>query len=144
MKITVVILLCLSAVAVLSCSTPSSEVETWRGLVVAPEQFCNPAEARYDQYPPLNELWGGGEIRDGVLATQGRYSPYTGEYFSSRFIGRIDSIIDFYEAIDSGLCDASQQLRFMFLRDNSNLTLASSSTDDEKGDKDAAEMATRI
>ena len=139
MKITIVILLCLSAVAILSCGESSSEAATWRGLIVAPEQSCGSAEARQDQYPPLSNLGSGGEIRDGVLATQGRYSPYTGEYFSSRFIGRIDSIIDFYEAIDSGLCDAPQQLLFMFLRDSSNFTLASSSTDDEKGDKDAAE-----
>ena len=52
MKITITILLCVSTVAILACgspsSTPSSEVETWRGLVVAPEQYCDSPEEKYN------------------------------------------------------------------------------------------------
>ena len=138
MKITVVILLCLSAVAVLSCSTPSSEVETWRGLVVAPEQSCNSAEEQYNFVNLWRSSLSNPNLKDDVIATNGLYNPYTGEYLShtSSFP---DHILDIYEALRSGLCDASTGTLGTFGRDISNLTLVGLGAVDQNLGKDAAE-----
>ena len=93
--------------------------ETWRGLMVAPEQRCAPYDRR-DYYSYSQSL----EPR--IVKTLGRiYSPYTGQVFTDLKQTHIDHIVAMSEAHDSGLCEAPDLTRRAFAADLLNLTLTS-------------------
>ena len=92
--------------------------DTWNGLVIAPENRCSPYDRKHYPYPQSVEL-------DIIASMQGRiYGPYTGRYFSNRRQTDIEHIVAVSEAHDSGLCNASANLRRQFAADLLNLTLA--------------------
>ena len=92
--------------------------ETWRGLVIAPEDRCAPYDRDEYRYSQSVEA----EI---VAAMGGRiYGPYTGRYFLSARSTDIEHIVAVSEAHDSGLCAAGPDLRRRFASDLLNLTLA--------------------
>lgn len=66
------------AVALAFLAALPVSAETWRGLVVAPEQRCAPYDR--DQYPHPQSL-----ERRIIEMLGGRiYGPYTGRHFASR------------------------------------------------------------
>ena len=105
------------ALLLLGAVVPAS-AETWRGLVVAPEHRCAPYNKDHYPYRQSVEL-------DIIERLGGRiYGPYTGTYFSSRRHTDIEHIVARSEAHDSGLCDATAEVKAAFARDVLNLTLA--------------------
>ena len=113
--------------------------QTWRGLIVAPEDRC----ARYDrsEYPYSQSV----ETR--IIADMGGqvYGPYTGHYFSSRRETDIEHMVATSEAHDSGLCTAGKATKRQFASDLLNLTLASPSVNrHQKSGKDAGEWMPAI
>ena len=92
--------------------------ETWRGLVIAPEDRCAPYdrdEYRYSQ-----------SVEAKIVAAMGGriYGPYTGRHFSSTSRTDIEHIVAVSEGHDSGLCAADSSVRHRFASDLLNLTLA--------------------
>ena len=107
--------------------------QTWRGLVVAPEQRCSPYRSDDYSYPQSVEA-------SIVRELGGIYSPYTGERFASTRQTDIEHMVARSEAHDSGLCRATPATRRAFARDLLNLTLASPGLNrGAKGARDAAE-----
>ncbi len=97
---------------------PSVSAETWRGLVVEPEQRCSHYRSSDYSYPP--------SVEPRIVAELGKiYSPYTGQCFSSIRQTDIEHIVARSEAHDSGLCRADAAARKKFSSDLLNLTLAS-------------------
>ena len=97
---------------------PSLAAETWRGLVVEPEQRCTPYRSRDYSYPQ--------SVEPRIVAELGKiYSPYTGQCFDSIRQTDIEHIVARSEAHDSGLCRADIATRKRFSSDLLNLTLAS-------------------
>ena len=91
--------------------------ETWRGLVVEPEDRCSPYRSNDYSYPP--------SVEPRIVAELGKiYSPYTGQCFSSMRQTDIEHIVARSEAHDSGLCRADIATRKRFSSDLLNLTLA--------------------
>ena len=89
-------------------AAPALAADTWRGLVVAPEDRCSAYSKRGD-YPYPQSV----EARI-VAGLGGRiYGPYTGRTFSSTRQTDIEHIVATSEAHDSGLCaaDAAAPLR---------------------------------
>lgn len=99
---------------------PSTAQQTWRGLVVEPENRCSPYD-KSKQYPYPQS------VEDEIVAQMSGYvyGPYTGRYFSSDTQTDIEHIVAASEGHDSGLCSASAQKRVAFATDLLNLTLAS-------------------
>ena len=123
--------LLLLAVLLLTRSNPA--VETWRGIVVAPESRCSPYDRDDYRYPQSVEA----EIVRGIGAI---YGPYTGRCFSSPRDSDIEHIVATSEAHDSGLCAAGLDTRRRFATDLLNLTLAAPDVNrGQKSGKDAAE-----
>ena len=92
--------------------------ESWRGLVIAPEDRCAPYDRDKYRYSQSVEA----EI---VAAMGGRiYGPYTGRHFSSTSRTDIEHIVAVSEGHDSGLCAADPSVRHRFASDLLNLTLA--------------------
>ena len=92
--------------------------ETWRGLVVEPEDRCSPYRSRDYSYPQ--------SVEPRIVAELGKiYSPYTGQCFGSIRQTDIEHIVARSEAHDSGLCRADIATRKKFSSDLLNLTLAS-------------------
>ena len=92
--------------------------ESWRGLVVAPENRCAPydrSDYRYSQ-----------SVEAEIVATMGGriYGPYTGRHYRSFKDTDIEHLVAVSEAHDSGLCAAGPSLRRRFASDLLNLTLA--------------------
>ncbi len=92
--------------------------ESWRGLVVAPENRCAPynrSDYRYSQ-----------SVEAEIVATMGGriYGPYTGRHYRSFKDTDIEHLVAVSEAHDSGLCAAGPSLRRHFASDLLNLTLA--------------------
>ena len=114
------------------CDIAFADVETWRGLVVAPEERCSEYKPEDYTHPPWLEeviIFGmGGRI----------YGPYTRTNFTSPGETEIDHLIAKSEAHDSGLCKASRKTRRLFASDPRNLILAATATNRHKGDKDAS------
>ena len=108
--------------------------ETWRGLVVAPENRCSDYVSDDYSYPQSVE-------QEIVEAMGGRiYGPYSGTCFSSTQETDIEHIVARSEAHDSGLCSADVETKRNFARDLLNLTLASPSINrHQKSGKDAAD-----
>lgn len=107
--------------------------QTWRGLIVAPEQRCSPYRSDDYSYPQSVEA-------SIVRELGGIYSPYTGERFASTRQTDIEHMVARSEAHDSGLCRATPATRRAFARDLLNLTLASPGLNrGAKGARDAAE-----
>ena len=105
----------------------------WRGLTIAAEERCSPYRSDDYSYPQSVEP----EIIDRL---GGIFSPYTCQYFGSRFDTDIEHIVARSEAHDSGLCAASLARRREFARDLRNLTLASPELNrNVKRARDAAE-----
>ena len=69
--------------------------QTWRGLVVAPEQRCSPYRSDDYSYPQSVEA-------SIVRELGGIYSPYTGERFASTRQTDIEHMVARSEAHDSG------------------------------------------
>jgi hypothetical protein len=93
--------------------------DTWRGLVVKPENRCTPYDKK-SQYPyPQSVEDTIVELMDGRI-----YGPYTGRYFNSDTETDIEHIVAASEGHDSGLCNASPKKRKEFATDPLNLTLA--------------------
>ena len=106
--------------------------ETWRGIVIAPEQRCSPYSSEDYSYPQSVEQ----EITDQIGQI---YGPYTGMCFSSIRETDIEHIVARSEAHDSGLCAANAETRQRFSGDLLNMTLASPQVNrHSKSDKDAA------
>ena len=107
--------------------------DTWRGLVVAPENRCSPYSPDDYRYPR--------SIEDVIVDDLGGvYSPYTGEIFDSAQQTDIEHIVARSEAHDSGLCDADPATRVRFASDLLNLTLAAPGLNrGVKRDRDAAD-----
>lgn len=92
--------------------------ETWRGLVVAPENRCSPYDSKDYTYSQ--------SLEPKIVSSIGRvYGPYTGRCFTNIRKTDIEHIVARSEAHDSGLCSASGQTKRQFARDLLNLTLAS-------------------
>ena len=123
--------LLLLAVLLLTRSNPA--VETWRGIVVAPEYRCSPYDRddyRYSQSVEAKIERGIGEV----------YGPYTDRCFGSTRDTDIEHIVATSEAHDSGLCRASPDVRHQFATDLLNLTLAAPDVNrGQKSGKDAGE-----
>ena len=123
------------AAALFATSASSQDTtETWRGLVVAPENRCSPYDKRRDYpYPQSIEP-------DIVRRLGGVYGPYTGTCFASSRETDIEHIVATSEAHDSGLCARDRAVRARFAADLRNLTLASPRVNrHQKSGKDAAE-----
>lgn len=127
------------AVLIIALLAPAgvSATETWRGLVVAPEDRCELYCADHYPYPP--------SVENEIIANLGGhiYGPYTGRYFTDSKQTDIEHIVARSEAHDSGLCDAEPKLKAEFARDPLNLTLAAPQVNrcnaGGKCDSDAAE-----
>ena len=121
----------------LVASAGVSATETWRGLVVAPEDRCEPYSADHYPYPQSVEL----KIIEGL--GDRIYGPYTGTYFIARKQTDIEHIVARSGAHDSGLCGAGPGLKAEFAKDLLNLTLAAPHVNrcnaGGKCDSDAAE-----
>ena len=113
----------------------TAAAETWRGLVVAPEDRCTPYDRR-SQYPYRQSVEA--KIIEGM---GGRiYGPYTGRSFTSRCETDIEHMVATSEAHDSGLCAANPETRRRFASDLDNLTLAGPQVNRrDKAGKDAGE-----
>ena len=100
-------------------AVPSSAEQTWRGLIVEPENRCSPYD-KSEQYPYPQS------VEDEIVAQMGGlvYGPYTGRYFESDTETDIEHIVAASEGHDSGLCSASAEKRIQFATDLLNLTLA--------------------
>jgi hypothetical protein len=79
---------------------------TWRGLVVEPENRCSPYD-KSEQYPYPQS------VEDIIVEKmEGHvYGPYTGRYFASDSETDIEHIVAASEGHDSGLCSASEEAR---------------------------------
>ena len=110
-----------------------TSAQTWRGLVVKPEDRCSPYQASDYSYPQSVEL--------RIIAEIGKvYGPYIGRCFASRSETDIEHMVARSEAHDSGLCAADADTRRRFARDLLNLTLAGPRVNrNQKRDHDAAE-----
>lgn len=96
---------------------PPVPAETWRGLVVEPEERCSPYRSRDYSYPQ--------SVEPRIVTELGKiYSPYTGQCFSSIRQTDIEHVVARSEAHDSGLCRADIATRKRFSADLLNLTLA--------------------
>ena len=122
------------ALAVVTLAFQVESNETWRGLVVAPENRCSDYVSDDYSYPQSVE-------QEIVEAMGGRiYGPYSGTCFSSTQETDIEHIVARSEAHDSGLCSADVETKRNFARDLLNLTLASPSINrHQKSGKDAAD-----
>ena len=126
-----------AAIVYTSCdsanSLPTTPISTWRGLVIAAENRCEPYDSNDYSYPQ--------SVEDEIISFLGGiYSPYTGECFSSKSETDIEHMVARSEAHDSGLCAADDATRLNFSRDLDNLTLASPHLNrNQKGAKDAAD-----
>lgn len=103
--------------SVKGCTEPAYAHETWRGLVVAPEDKCTPYEEEDYRYPQSlkQKLW---------LAIGAPYSPYTDMTYGSLADLDIEHVTSRHQAHVSGLCKASQAVRYAFVTDMLNLTFA--------------------
>ena len=103
----------------LTASYSSIAEETWRGLVVEPKNRCSSYNKKA-QYPYPQS------VEDEIVASMGGivYGPYTGSYFESDTNTDIEHIVAASEGHDSGLCNASDEMRVQFATDLLNLTLA--------------------
>ena len=137
MSIRWAMLLAGAAVIYTSCgganSLPTTPISTWRGIVIAAENRCEPYDSNDYSYPQ--------SVEDEIISFLGGiYSPYTGECFSSKSATDIEHMVARSEAHDSGLCAADDATRLNFSRDLDNLTLASPHLNrNQKGAKDAAD-----
>ena len=108
--------------------------DTWRWLVVSPEERCSTYDPDDYPYPQSVEQ----QIVDsmgGII-----YGPYTGMWFGSTSETDIEHIVARSEAHDSGLCATDTATRRQFASDLINLTLASPAVNrSQKSGKDAAE-----
>ncbi len=112
---------------------PGASGETWRGLIVAPEERCAPYDRERDYSPPR------ADERAIARNLGGIFSPYTGTCFASLRETDIEHIVAVSEAHDSGLCAQDAATKARFVRDLRNLALASPRVNrHEKGAKDAA------
>ena len=114
--------------------TPQSMPETWRGLIVAPENRCSPYSAEDYRYSQ--------SVEGLIVESMGGlvYGPYTGTHFESTLQTDIEHIVARSEAHDSGLCAADAETRKRFAADLLNLTLASPGVNrHQKSAKDATE-----
>ena len=133
-RIETMVLLILSAVLFATLASSQDTADTWRGLVVAPENRCSPYDRKRDYpYPQSIER----DIERGL----GRvYGPYTHTCFASARETDIEHIVATSEAHDSGLCARDRATRARFASDLRNLTLASPRVNrHRKSAKDAAE-----
>ena len=127
----------LAVLLAIGSACAAASAETWRGLVVAPEQRCSPYNAKDYRYPQSVEL--------AIVASMaGRiYAPYTGCIFASIRQTDIEHIVARSEAHDSGLCAVDKATRRRFAADLLNLTLAAPAINrcDRSGkcNRDAAE-----
>ena len=111
----------------------AGNVESWQGLVIAPEHRCSPYDVEDYPYPQAIER----EIVQGLGKV---YGPYTGTCFASPRETDIEHIVARSEAHDSGLCAVGADIRARFARDLRNLTLAAPRLNrHRKRGKDAAD-----
>ena len=122
------------ALAVVTLAFQAESNETWRGLVVTPENRCSDYVSDDYSYPQSVEP----QI---IEAMGGRiYGPYTGTCSSSTQETDIEHIVARSEAHDSGLCSADAETKRNFASDLLNLTLASPSVNrHQKSAKDAGD-----
>ena len=110
-----------------------ASADTYRGVVIAPENRCTP----YDRsdYPYSQS------VEQRIVAALGKvYGPYSGTCFTSTGETDIEHMVATSEAHDSGLCGASAATKAAFATDLLNLTLASPSVNrHQKSAKDVAE-----
>lgn len=110
------------------------ELETWRGLVIAPEERCSEYNRR-DYYPSGSSK----RLEPQIIEEDGPYSPYTLEVFEDPSESTVEHIVALMEAHDSGLCAASGDVKREFGKYRSNLTLASPEVNRSKGALDASD-----
>lgn len=111
----IVFLTCL----LLSLNCTAADQQTWRGLVIEPENRCTSYD-KSEQYPYPQS------VEDEIVEKMGGvvYGPYTGRYFDNDRETDIEHIVAASEGHDSGLCAASASKRMQFATDQLNLTLA--------------------
>ena len=114
-------------------AVPRCAMADLQGLTVAPENRCSAYDRDDYQYSQ--------NVEDLIIANLGGvYSPYTGEWFDSKYDTDIEHMVAVSEAHDSGLCAAELTTRSTFAEDLLNLTLASPQVNrHEKKHYDAAE-----
>ena len=129
-----VALLVVSVVLFATLASSQEITDTWRGLVVAPENRCSPYDRKRDYPYPQS-------IEQDIVRGLGRvYGPYTDTCFASARETDIEHIVATSEAHDSGLCARDRATRARFASDLRNLTLASPRVNrHRKSGKDAAE-----
>ena len=127
-------LLIVSALLLATTAFSQDVTETWRGLVIAPENRCSPYDRKRDYPYPQS-------IEQSIVRRLGRvYGPYTDTCFASTRQTDIEHIVATSEAHDSGLCASDRGVRARFASDLRNLTLASPRVNrHQKSGKDAAE-----
>ncbi len=116
---------CMNCLSMLFCFTflttsASIAQQSWRGLIVEPENRCTPYNKKL-QYPYPQS------VEDIIVADMGGqvYGPYSGRYFVTDTETDIEHIVAASEGHDSGLCSASAKKKAQFATDLLNLTLAS-------------------
>lgn len=122
------------ALAVVTFAFQAKSNETWRGLVVAPENRCSEYVSDDYSYPQ--------SVEQEIVEAMGDriYGPYTGTCFLSTQETDIEHIVARSEAHDSGLCSADAETKRNFASDLLNLTLASPSVNrHQKSAKDAGD-----
>ncbi len=110
----------------------ADQIQSWRGLQIAPEERCSEYDRGDYPVPPA--------LEDEIVAEMEQvYEPYTGRCFAGTSETTIEHLVSLSEAHDSGLCSADAETKKEFSRDLLNLTLASPHLNSVKGDRDAAE-----
>ena len=110
-----------------------AQAQNGHGLVVRSEDRCSPYSRKDYSYSQSVE-------RRIVDAQGGLFSPYSLKCFRHTRESDIEHIVAVSEAHDSGLCEASIEVRKQFARDLDNLTLAAPRLNRyTKSDKDMAD-----
>ena len=133
MKRILALLLCaLPGYAFAQTESNPAVLEMLEELRVAAEDRCEPYNSRQYRYSR--------SVEDAIIAEDGLYGPYSGQWFDNKRQTDIEHIVARSEAHDSGLCAASIETKREFASDLDNLTLASPSVNrHQKVDKDVSE-----
>ena len=106
-------------------------IDDLNSLIVAPEYRCS--------YYRADDYWYPQRIENAIIARDGLISPYTMRPFSDKYESTIEHIVARSEAHDSGLCDATINVKLAFAQDLDNLALATQKMNRDKSDKDVAD-----
>lgn len=115
----------------------SGLAETWKGLEVRAEY----TEDECPSYSSVSSDYQYSSNADLVIEKSlgGFYSPYDNIWYSEATDVDVEHMVARKEAHDSGLCNATPEVRYAFANDLLNLTLSTPSVNRSKGSRDAGE-----